>query len=119
MIFLFRFDKARDGLDFILNQAIAQDMYPDIHEKLIPLVELTGQALSPYKIHSTRNTVMEFIIDDSNQMEVKLSPGLGQYIDPQIKEDIFTISKRIADLCVEVMNRRTLEIRRQMNKPRK
>ncbi|MFC7439586.1 hypothetical protein [Laceyella putida] len=44
---------------------------------------------------------------------------LGQYIDPQIKEDVFTNAKRIADLCVEVMNRRTLEIRRQMNKPRK
>lgn len=112
MIFLFRFDQANGGLNFVLNEAIAQDMYDDIHKKLIPLVESTAQALSPYKIHSTRNTIMEFVIDDTNQMEVKLSPGLGQYIDPQIKESLFSDAKRIADLLVEVMNRRTLERRK-------
>ncbi|MBH8609382.1 hypothetical protein [Thermoactinomyces sp. CICC 10521] len=111
MIFLFRFDKANNGLDFILNQAIAEDMYPDIHEKMIPLVEATGQALNHYKMKSIQNTVMQFIIDDNNDMEVKLSPGLGQYIDPITKQVIFTNAKSIADLCVEVMNRRTLERR--------
>ncbi|MFC7439585.1 hypothetical protein [Laceyella putida] len=86
MIFLFRFDKTTNGLDFILNEGIAQDMYPDIHEKIIPLVESTARALDHYKIHSIHDTVMQFIIDDNNDMEVKLSPGLGQYIDPITKQ---------------------------------
>jgi len=36
-IFLFRFALRGNGIDFVLNQAIAADMYHDIDEKLKPL----------------------------------------------------------------------------------
>ncbi|MCS0824627.1 hypothetical protein NX029_11640 [Cytobacillus firmus] len=111
MIFLFRFDKKANGLDFVLNEAIAEDMYEDIHEELIPIVEIVGRELSPYKIHSIRNTVIEFVIHDDGQGEVKLSPGLGSFIPESRKQAIFQHSKEIADLCVEVMNRSSAEAR--------
>jgi hypothetical protein len=79
------------------------------HEELILIVEIVGRELSPYKIHSTRNTVIEFVIHDDGQGEVKLSPGLGSFIPERRKQAIFQHSKEIADLCVEVMNRRSAE----------
>ena len=36
-IFLFRFELRGNGIDFVLNQAIAADMYPDVDEQLKPL----------------------------------------------------------------------------------
>ena len=36
-IFLFRFELRGNGIDFVLNQAIAADMYHDIDEQLKPL----------------------------------------------------------------------------------
>jgi len=35
-IFLFRFDVHSNAIDFVVNQAIAADMYPDVDEKLKP-----------------------------------------------------------------------------------
>jgi hypothetical protein len=112
MIFLFRFDQAGSGLNFCMNEGIANDMYPDIHEKLIPFVEKAGNALSPFKIYTTKNTVMEMFIDDENVMQVQLAPGLGSIMDtynPLAKIDAFTSAECIANLLIEVMNRRTLE----------
>jgi hypothetical protein len=37
-IFLFRFELRGKGIDFILNEAIAADMYQDIDDRMKPLV---------------------------------------------------------------------------------
>ena len=36
-IFLFRFELSGNGIHFVLNEAIAVDMYPDVDKKLKPL----------------------------------------------------------------------------------
>jgi hypothetical protein len=37
-IFLFHFELRGNGIDFVLNEAIAADMYQDIDEKTKPLI---------------------------------------------------------------------------------
>ena len=45
-IFLFRFELlGGNGIDFVLNEAIAEDMYPDIDEKMKPLVHACCETL--------------------------------------------------------------------------
>lgn len=111
MIFLYRFDIKGNGLDFVLNEAIAEDMYDDVHERLIPHVEAAGNLLNFYKRKSISNTVMHMVIHDDNHLEVKLSTGLGQHIDFITKQVIFDHAEKMGNLCCEVMNRRTLESR--------
>lgn len=114
MIFLFRFDQASGGLDFCMNEGIANDMYPDVHKKLIPLIEKTGNALSPFKMYTTQRTVLAMFIGDDNVMQVQLAPGLGSILDtynPLAKIDAFTGAEGIGNLLVEVMNRKTLELK--------
>jgi hypothetical protein len=36
-LFLFRFELHGNGIDFVLNKAIAADMYQDVDEKIKPL----------------------------------------------------------------------------------
>ncbi|MGG5741968.1 hypothetical protein [Bacillus cereus group sp. IBL03679] len=49
MIFLFRFDVTDKGMDFILNEEIAKDMYPDLEEMLRDLVKSLCSILEYYK----------------------------------------------------------------------
>lgn len=48
-IFLFRFDMSGNGVDFVMNEGIAADMYEDVDEKLIPLAHACCETLSRYK----------------------------------------------------------------------
>jgi len=48
-IFLFRFELRGNGIDFVLNEAIAEDMYPDIDEKMQPLVHACCETLLRYR----------------------------------------------------------------------
>ncbi len=36
-IFLYRFELRGNSIDFVLNESIAEDMYPEIDEKMKPL----------------------------------------------------------------------------------
>ena len=108
-IFLFRFELRGNGIDFILNEAIAEDMYPDIDEKMKPLVHACCETLLRYKHLSVSNTIMDGNILVAGEFEVMLSQGLGRHFVPVEKERLFQDSKTIADLLGMVMDRGTQE----------
>src|SRR5437899_1455123 len=58
-IFLFRFELRGNGIDFVLNEAIAADMYPGVDKKLKPLVHACCETLLRYKHLSVSNTMMD------------------------------------------------------------
>jgi hypothetical protein len=70
LIFLFRFNKKGNGIDFVLNEGIAADMYPEYEAMLRPLVLSTCQILTLYKGYSKSDTIMTGTILDS--MSLKL-----------------------------------------------
>jgi hypothetical protein len=117
LIFLFQFNKKANGIDFVLNEGIAADMYPEYEAMLRPLVLSTCQILTLYKGYSKSDTIMTGTILDSNGLEVMLSEGLGGHIDSYTKHQIiFGNAKLIADILTEVMNRRTLENRKYIKR---
>ena len=80
-IFLFRFELRRsNGIDFVLNEAIAEDMYPDIDEKMKPLVHACCETLSRYRHLSVGNTIMDGNFLVTGEFEVMLSKWLGQHL---------------------------------------
>ncbi len=118
-IFLFRFELRGNGIDFVLNEAIAEDMYPDIDEKMKPLVHACCETLLRYRQLSVSNTIMygNFLV--TGEFEVMLSKGLGQYFAHDEKMWLFQDAKNIADLLGEVMDRGTQELEKgiQRNLP--
>ena len=50
MIFLFRFDVTDKRMDFILNEEIAKDMYPDLEGMLRDLVKSLCSILEYYSL---------------------------------------------------------------------
>jgi hypothetical protein len=108
-IFLFRFDLSGNGINFILNEAIAADMYEDIDKKMRPLIHTCCETLLRYKHLSSSNTIMDgnFLVQGS--FEVTLSRGLGSHFPEDEKQELFQDAKNIADLLALVMNRRTVE----------
>jgi hypothetical protein len=76
-IFLFRFELSGNGIHFVLNEAIAADMYQDVDEKLKPLAHPCCETLVRYKHLSVSNTIMDGNILDTGEFEVMLSRGLG------------------------------------------
>lgn len=58
-IFLFRFELRGKGIDFILNEAIAADMYQDIDDKMKPLVHACCETLVRYRQLSVGNIIMD------------------------------------------------------------
>jgi hypothetical protein len=108
-IFLFRFELHGDGIDFVLNEGIAEDMYPDVDEKLKPLAHACGETLLRYKRLSVSTTIMDGTILDSGTFEVMLSKGLGRHIPDGEKQQLFQDAGKMADLLVAVMDRRTQE----------
>jgi len=56
-LFLFRFEFSGNGINFVLNEAIAADMYPDVDEKLKPLAHACGETLLRYKHLSVSNII--------------------------------------------------------------
>ncbi|MBO1628267.1 hypothetical protein [Bacillus arachidis] len=109
MIFLFRFDIKDNGMDFILNEKIAEDMSPYYDEMLRPLTASLSQTLNFYRDFSKHPTILSCKILDNNELEIMLSKGLGQYIDVYTKNQIiFENGKLIADILMEVMNHHTM-----------
>jgi hypothetical protein len=76
-IFLFRFELRGNGIDFVLNEAIAADMYQDIDEKIKPLVHACCETLLRYRHLSVSNTIMDGNFLATGEFEVMLSKGLG------------------------------------------
>ncbi|MBE9054034.1 hypothetical protein IQ243_27280 [Nostocales cyanobacterium LEGE 11386] len=106
-IFLFQFELRGYGIDFVLNEAIAADMYQDVDEKIKPLVHACCETLSRYKHLSISNVIMDGNFLVTGEFEVMLSKGLGRHFRHQEKERLFQDAKNIADLLAVVMNRRT------------
>jgi hypothetical protein len=110
-IFLFRFELRGHGIDFVLNEAIAEDMYPDIDDKMKPLVHACCETLLRYKHLSVSNTIMDGNFLVTGEFEVMLSQGLGRHFAPVEKQRLFQDAKAIADLLGMVMDRGTQEQR--------
>ncbi|WP_374090993.1 hypothetical protein [Methylomicrobium lacus] len=108
-IFLYRFELRGNSIDFVLNEAIAEDMYPDIDDKMKPLVHACCETLLRYKHLSVSNTIMDGNFLVTGEFEVMLSKGLGQYFVHDEKMRLFQDAKNIADLLSEVMDRGTQE----------
>jgi len=110
-IFLFRFELSGHGINFVLNEAIAADMYPDVDEKLKPLAHACCETLVRYKHLSVSDTIMDGNILDTGEFEVMLSKGLGRHFADDEKQQLFQDAKNIADLLGAVMDRKTQEIK--------
>lgn len=109
-IFLFRFELRGNGIDFVLNEAIAEDMYPDIDEKMKPLVHACCETLLRYRHLSVSNTIMDGNFLVTGEFEVMLSKRLGQHFAHDEKMRLFQDAKNISDLLGEVMDRGTQEL---------
>jgi hypothetical protein len=110
-IFLFRFDLSDNGIHFVVNQAIAADMYQDVDEKLKPLAHACCETLLRYRHLSVSNTIMDGNILATGEFEVMLSKGLGRHFADEEKQRLFQDAKNIADLLVAVMDRKTQELK--------
>ena len=118
-IFLFRFELRGNGIDFVLNEAIAADMYQDIDEKMKTLVHACCEKLLRYRYLSVSNIIMDGNILTTGEFEVMLSKGLGRHFAHDEKERLFQDAKNISDLLSVVMDRRTQELKKgkQRNLP--
>jgi hypothetical protein len=108
-IFLFRFEILNNGIRFVINEAIGQDMYQDVDEKIKPLAHACCETLSRYRHLSVNTTIMDGNLLDTGEFEVMLSKGLGRYFPESEKQQLFQDAKKIADLLIEVMDRSTKE----------
>ena len=101
-LFLFRFVLRGNGIDFVLNEAIAADMYQDVDEQIKPLVHACCETLLRYRHLSVSDTIMDGNILDTGEFEVMLSKGLGRHFADDEKQQLFQDAKNIADLLVAV-----------------
>jgi len=109
-IFLFRFVLRKNAISFVLNESIAEDMYPEIDEQMQPLVQACGETLMRYKGLCRGDTIMDGCILLDQCFEVMLSQGLGRHFDESEKQNLFSDAHEIANFLMEVMDRRTKEI---------
>jgi len=92
-IFLFRFELRSRGIDFVLNETIAADMYPDVDEEMKPLVHACCETLLRYKHLTVSNTIMDGNLLSSGGFEVMLSKGLGRHFAQDEKERLFRMPR--------------------------
>ena len=116
-IFLFRFELRGRAIDFVLNEAIAADMYPEVDEELKPYVHACCETLLRYQHLSVSKTIMDGNFLKSGEFEVMLSKGLGRHFAADEKARLFQDAKHIADLLATVMNRRTQELEQGKQPP--
>lgn len=109
-IYLFRFVLRKSAISFVLNEAIAEDLYPESERQLQPLVQACSETLLRHKTHCQANTIMDGNILTDGYFEVQLSPGLGKHFDPREKQALFHDANEIAQLLMAVMDRRTQEM---------
>lgn len=109
-IFLFRFEPLKGGIDFVLNEDIAKDLYPETGLQLQPLIQACGETLIRYKGICNGKIIMDGNVLLDGCFEVMLSPGLGKYFAEREKQNIFNDAHKIAKILMDVMDRRTKEI---------
>lgn len=109
MILLYRFELVDGGINFVLNEKIAEEIFhyePQYESMIRPLVASLSEVLNRYKIFCKDNVIFRSHIFDNNELEVLLSKGMGDYIDPYIKNQIiFETGITISNLLVEVMEK--------------
>ena len=108
-IFLYRFELLPYSIDFVLNEVIAEDMYPDIAVQLTPLAHKCCEILTRYRHLSVSDTIMDGNILTTNQFEVMLSKGLGIHLFHDEKMRLFKYAEDLADLLIKVISRRAKE----------
>lgn len=108
-IFLFQFILQKSGIRFVLNESIAEDMYPEIDKQMQPLAQACGETLSRYRSFSHSEIIMDGNLLTDGCFEVMLSKGLGIHIPESEKQNLFNDAHAISELLMEVMDRRTLE----------
>ena len=101
-IFLYRFVILGNRIDFVLNEAIAHDLTPDIDGKLKPYAHACAETLQRYRHLCSGNVIMDGNILVTGEFEVMLSKGLGKYFDYVEKSRLFEDANNIASLLQEV-----------------
>ena len=109
-IFLFRFDILSKGIDLVLNEMIAEDVYPASRGQMEPLAHACAETLSRYKHLCAGSTIMDGNILTDECPEVMLFTGLGRHIPDAEKQRLFDDATEIALILMDVMDRRTKEM---------
>ena len=99
-LFLFRCELRGNGIHFVVNEAIAADMYQDLDEQLKPLAHTCCETLVRYRHLSVSDTIMDGNILDTGEFEVMLSKGLGRHFVDDEKQLLFQDAKKIADILI-------------------
>ena len=107
LCFLFRFILKENAIDYVESEPIAEDMYPDIADRIFPLAKACAKTLSHYRHLCETNTIFDGYILSDGQLEVMLSPGLGIKIPDSEKQILFDNGCSIAKLLIDVMERRS------------
>ena len=108
-IFMYRFVFKKNGIQFVLNESLAEDMYPDIEARIEPLVQACGDTLLRYRDLCQGDIIMDGNILVEGEFEVILSSGLGKYFNEKEKNNLFDDACAIAQLLTELMDRRADE----------
>ncbi len=101
-IFLFRFELQESALSFVLNEAIAEDLYPDTQTQLLPLIYVCCETLLRYRYRCRTNTIMNILMDGN--LEVMLSPGLGRYLPDREKLYLFSDAHDMVKILMDPTN---------------
>ena len=109
-IFLFNFALRTNAISFVLNESIAEDLYPEIEEEIYPLAHACCETLIQYRYLYPAEIIMDGNILIDNSFEVMLSSGIGKHFAAKEKQNLFNNAHRIANLLMEVMDRRTKEL---------
>jgi hypothetical protein len=110
-VFLFKFVLQEGGINFVVNEGVAEDFYPQTGFKLQPLLQACGETLMRYKGFCNEKVIMDGNILMDGNFEVMLSPGLGKYFAEREKQSLFSDAHKIAKILIDVMERRTQEIK--------
>ncbi|MCQ9090900.1 hypothetical protein [Vibrio alginolyticus] len=108
-IFLFRFELQELALSFVLNEAIAEDLYQDTQTQMLPLIHVCSETLLRYRHRCRTSTIMDVNILMDGDLEVMLSPGLGRYFPDREKLYLFSDAYDMAKILMAVMEKRTHE----------
>lgn len=106
-LFLFQFVLRKNAISYVVNEAIAEDMYNDIELKITPLVHACSETLLRYRSKCNGSIIMDGNILTDGCFEVMLSSGLGKHFGDREKQNLFRDANRIAELLIEVMDRRS------------
>jgi hypothetical protein len=110
-IFLFRFVPRKNAISFVLNEGIAEDLYPQTEAQLQPLVHACCETLLRYKELCHSGAIMDGNILRDGGFEVMLSPGLGKHFAEREKQNLFNDAHKISELLLDVMKRRSKELK--------